>query len=531
MADCLKGLTGAPLNKPTRMCRMEKQLRYFQVIASIAFIALSHVHARESLKFDYSQTDHETRLKFSVASLEAVKVLDSPSPTRKIILKLSGVTVPVDELLSREIPAPAFSAVQGFRLIPYSGNLLVIVDLLAPVEYQFRPDSSGFQVSLQDGSFRDPVENQYLQALVLHRRGELRQALMLYRKIVHQRRDHRYAFFKAGQIRLQWKEYRTAETNFKIALRNDCDSTGLYLALGRLYRATGKKELAENYEQQYEKLTSRPVPVRNTVETPDMDSLSPREFAANGFPESLKSLQPLAAHVANAEITGSGKSAVDVRFWLYAIGSAILLLFLMAWLARSLRRKGILRKNPDLLNQSGQESLFPEVADGSETVPEKFTAAQADPVAQTGMSNKASGSGASRRISRLQEMVAQFRASTSRMPGHPDESEKQDNPVDQTAGDWPERSEPEHDSGNSLPYDLKSIARRLGLGLGEVELAMKLSERTGQIAGQEELRGRVLQLHRENYSIAEIARRTGMGRGEIELILRLSEQTASVPVD
>jgi tetratricopeptide (TPR) repeat protein len=492
---------------------------------------LTYTTSLLGLDYTFQQSKQTTTLEFRHPEKLQVVPLDPPGMTAKIVLKITGIQVKEDELLPDSWQVPSLSAVNHFRCIPYNQNLLLIVDLLYPVKYVLKTGDNGFTIELLDGTLRNPTEYKFIKGMKLQQDGDTDAALELYKQVARENRNHRYVFYKAGQIRLQREEYQKAEINFKIALANGCDSIGIYKAMATLYRNTGNNKLAEQYEQQYQK--SLPT-AAGTKPDQIYDSV---DFAANRSQTQSPETQmaathaDTAAHQTEAIASPGSQRFAWLRYVLYGLPLLLLLwlvpityhrLRLWYYLAQKQRRSKMNARKVVAQQIEEQEQEKPR----QQPTPQPQAAApqkEAAPIiARPPRKPKIDTTEAGPRLSDLsntyRDTNPQVDALIDQLLGKSQLKIRADEESDffDADFDFPD------DAENTRQQALK-LARELNLGQGEVELALKLSAMQHQTMRERDLRSHIMELYRQNMSIDEIAKAANLGKGEVELFLRLAK--------
>ncbi len=504
-------------------------LQVSKACRALMLVFLAYTTSLLGLDYTYQQSKQTTTLEFRHPEKLQVVPLDPPGMTAKIVLKISGIQVKEDELLPESWQVPSLSAVNQFRCIPYNHNLLLIIDLLYPVKYVLKTGDNSFTIELLDGTFRNPTEYKFIKGMKLQQNGEADAALELYKQVARENRNHRYVFYKAGQIRLQREEYQKAEINFKIALANGCDSIGIYKAMATLYRQTGNNKLAEQYEQQYQK--ALPTAAGNK---PDKmyDSV---DFAANSSQAQSPETQ-LAANSDTATQTEATASTDNRRFaWLryvlYGIPLLLLLwlvpityhrLRLWYYLAQKQRRSKMNARK--VVAQQIQEQAQPRqqpttTQPQAETPPQQ---AAAPIIARPPRKPKIDTAEAGPKLSDLSNTYRDTNPQVDALIDQLLGKSQLNIPADEESDFFDADIDFPDDAEKTRQQALK-LARELNLGQGEVELALKLSAMQHQTMRERDLRSHIMELYHQNMSIDEIAKAANLGKGEVELFLRLAK--------
>ncbi|NOX36574.1 MAG: hypothetical protein GXO78_03475 [Calditrichaeota bacterium] len=459
----------------------------------------------------YEQTADLTRIQLQFPHPTQVKLLNF-SPANKIILKLSldeaaGITF--SGLVAGTPPQPPqTSGIVGIRYIPIdNAHGLVIVDLLDKLEFQVRTGSTRIRLEIQDRQYRQPLDNLYWRGVYYQRKGDLKTALQYYRRVVFQNRGHAHAYYKAGQIRLAWKQYRLAEINFNHALRKGCDSTRIYLYMARLYRESGKIQLAQSYEKKYQEVKAQREEAeqakKKTKSEPPM-----RIKLVEATSDSLRAAEtPAVADSAQlAQGASPPQKRARQRLLVYLILGSVFALFGFSIAVLH----GLKRQREKFLVQAAQtrRQVAPKPANQTVNV-----AARKKQILQM--------------VSQLQDKKeqseSQERDANLQAPGEEpfDLAEKQSHPnPPQEQAAWDEGA------GSWSPERQKQLAKELNLGVGEIELALNLSAHHHMVHRNQNYKQQILDLLARNYSIPEIARELQLGQHEVELFLELSAKQA-----
>ncbi len=495
------------------------------------------------LTYEHRQNEKITILKFENETPLLATVLQPSTKSSKIFLKISGLQniLPGDFYKSWKVPER--SSVAGFRIIPYNKNVLLIIDLIAGVDYQLISNEKQFEIHLKDAIFRDAVENDYLTGLYWQKLGDLDKALKHYRSVVKKRRSHPYAFFKAGQIRLKMRDYRKAEFNLKRALKNGCDSLGVYHSLAALYRIYGNSRLAKKYEETYRKWAAPPSQPTEIKEKNDYQNV---DFV-NSTPENKK----ISEKSYGKEVTTNDKKVpvlqlVSNNEWVFWIGGGlgIFLLFSilrMTWQyakeKRFLRKsapgavivqqnRNLIRpKKKPLLRVNGQEIQRENrkaVIAVQKQTPAKHSPRRAVQPHQTGAiledphhkdidSFKYDLQTKNPQVEALIDNL--LRKNTN------DTRNTENNPDFSSLDDLFSEEYLISDESEKA----RQLAQKFNLGVGEIELALKLSTIQHKTKNTRDVRQQILNLKNQNLSTDEIARQAKLGKGEVELFLRFAE--------
>ncbi len=466
------------------------------------FLGLQGVGAMQ-LRFD--QLPAFTRLEVQFDQPVQVKLLNF-SPANKVILKLSlreGTSLSFAAMTAGQTVAPPkTSGVMGIRYIPIDeAHGLMIVDLLDKLDFKIQEEDRRIRLDIDDQQYRDPLNNLYWRGVYFQRKGDLKTALQYYRRVVFRNRSHAHAYYKAGQIRLAWKQYRLAEINFNHALRKGCDSTRIYYYMARLYRESGRIQLARSYEKKYEEIKARRE--ESDTSRKKVKNESPMRIKlVDGSRDPQRQTAVMATDSAGVVKAGAmdppGKDyrrkllvfiLIGSVFGLLGFSLAVLQwlrrqrekLFLKASLARQQHQRN---RNPAAVNvQERKEQILqmvsrmqrsPAPPEGGEDIPERMPGASTFP-----------------------EATPSFRK-----PSLPDEAAREE----------------------EAPHleRQKQLARELNLGVGEIELALNLSAHHHMMQRSRDYKQNILDLLARNYSIPEIARELQLGQHEVEMFLEFA---------
>ncbi|RMF61603.1 MAG: hypothetical protein D6748_01245 [Calditrichaeota bacterium] len=518
--------------------RCFKPVRRGVVVLFLLVIILSPT--LPALDYSYEQNEQETMLKIFHNEPLISQILTEPTSKNKIFIKLSDVGyIPTKELLMLW-RIPPYSAVRNLRLIPYNNHLLLVVDLWNPVDYKIETNEHSIQIILDDAAYRDPITYEYLQGLFYHQTNQYQKALQHYRQVIAKKRDHALAFYKAGQIRLAWKEYRKAEINFLKALRFGCDSTGIYKELSKLYRIRGDHQKANYYQSKIPETLS-PASEKKTKNADD-----------EGMHIELTSTHPVKPHTTTVHSDGrSGeKKLTTTKGKQFPVKMAIffgLVLFSQAvYITVKLQKEKksssevsfVIPSSSEGNMQSEEQDTLPSsqsTHSANEQPSQEPTPEEELPPEHLIRVNE--------KVQRLIEMAEAYHEGD-----HSETNSLIDellNPRDRNATDLMELIE-ETTSVEGTPQEAISrelsasdigflekekaqeLARKLRTGLGEIELALNLSNTKDTSLRNKDIRWKILKLNEQNLPVEEIARQANVGKEEVELLLRLSQNESSL---
>ncbi len=444
-----------------------------------------------------------TRMAFPPSAQLTARLLNF-SPAHKILLKVEGSPEAV-QAFTRNLAQsniPNNSGIREVRTIPIGQKaFLLVVDFWERLPFTFQESAQPLQMAVADAPYRDQLENWYRRGLYYHKRGELKKALAYYRKIVFQNRQHGNAYFMAGQIRLQWQQYRLAEINFNRALQGQTDSVRVYYFMAQLYQQTQRPDKAREYARLYElkraeQVVPRPSPVRQKP------AVSAVKLASQQVPDSSRTaiaLEDSAAAAENTPIAAASVATSNLWRTRYSVMFLVIGLLGVATVFLGYRWRQQRRVAQKLLTSDESD----EKAMGS--VP---AAATEETIEQK-----------KEKILALFEDVVKTEAQEPVAATAPAIAEKEAN------GKFSREASPTVmetvETSEARAQDPTELARQLNLGVGEIELALLMSSHQVQSNRQSDYRKEILRLRAQNKSIAEIARELNIGRSEVEIVLKL----------
>jgi tetratricopeptide (TPR) repeat protein len=422
------------------------------------------------------------------------------SPAAKILLKAFRTEKDHNRKLKIEERLPAQSGVKLIRIFPLKpGHYLIALELIEKMEFEWtEDDKSG--IVLKDEFLFSEAEMAYHRGLAFHKQGNLKEALNLYRKAVFNDKTHANAYYKAAQIRLDWKQNDLAEINFRHAERLGCDSVMLYLHMANFFGSQGRKNLSNKYRLIYDE--------KRREDLSDLDSLPElAEIIEEKSP--LTNIDSLDTANYNNQIQSTmvdevnTKIGIPVKLILYTLGSIILLIFLGRKLFKQLATKKFDTKS--IINNSS------DVNDRS-------------------------------KIHRIGEKPKKhINTSSSKV-----ELEKEEDKI------IPEKTVPYIAQTNPYKYNVKGSKEELNLldnldinGSAENKIitndnlklitdendySSKFLEKEKSSSFIENREAEILRLFENNVDVAEIARKMGIGQGEVDLYIRLNKEEHKIKV-
>ena len=442
--------------------------------------------------FGLETENNHSVVRFRLPEGWKVKVLNS-SPAVKILIKL--INHVSDETPEAKIDnaLPSYGGVRSYRILPLtSSSVLLVLELAGKMAFRWEGDNSG-RLVIYDEDFRDPSQREFLRGLQLHRQGKLREALSAYRRAVHLNRRNGNAYYKAGQIRFAFKQYRLAEINYNHALRLKCDSLGLYPALAQLYRLKGRTKLMKKYQRLYREKQQEQVLSQQT-ENRDVSSRSETEQSLLQEKKEQKEAVLPAESQARSTPTAPAETeqSLPVRIALYLTGIALLSIFLIV--------SGFLyfQKKRYRFRRATENALFS--LDSGELNVQKEKILQ--------LARQAAHHFPSEVPPEMEAAREEKGDSSSEEAVTVSVEEKPDFSSVTEEGAVPNRTD---------------VARLLNLGVGEIELALNLTAHQRQAQKKRTLMNEIEEMHQQDISVTEIARRMGMGQGEVELLLAMKK--------
>lgn len=444
--------------------------------------------------FRLETENNHSVIRFHLPEGWRIKVLN-PSPAVKILIKLINTVSDETPGVKIENSLPSSAGVRSYRILPLtSSSALLVLELAGKMDFRWEGKNGGGLI-IYDENFRDPSQREYLRGVQLHRQGKLREALSAYRKAVFLNRRNGNAYYKAGQIRFAFKQYRLAEINYNHALRLKCDSLGLYPAMARLYQIQGRKRLAEKYQRLYrekqQQVLSQPAEKQENISlnpaTPPITAEKQKEVQTTPTP-------PAGEQRAVSAPAREAEPLLPMRIVLYLFGIVLLSVFLIISGFVYFRKKRYPR-------QVGREELLLSLDS------QKLTARKEE-------------------ILHLARKAAADRPADDKTENE-GLMEEENVPSSQVTEEFVGRDEKEHSNlsveEDTVP-DRADVARLLNLGVGEIELALNLTVHQRQAQKKRTLESEIEEMYERNISVTEIARRMHLGQGEVELLLALRKK-------
>ena len=430
------------------------------------------------------------------------------SPSNKILLKVQGSPEDIRKITQElaQSRLPQQSGIRDIRTIPIGESaFLLVVDFWERLGFKVTTQQGELRLAVNDRPYRNPLENWYRRGLYYQKKGDLKKALAYYRKVVFQNRQHGNAYFMAGQIRWNWKQYRLAEINFRNALRGKTDSVRVYYFLAELYRKLQNPTKAEAYARLYEQhRIANPVPA--TPPDTAKPEVSPVKLArTDSIPEAFPETSASADSSTLAVTVGRMMFPWQWSTTMQTVGG-ILVVGLLVGIALVVGIRGKNRRQ------------YTVAARASARKQPEASAAQSQPVQQETVEEK------------KEKIMALFQNALNETHATPKPHSQQatrletPEPVAEpvSVAEGPEEhSDPEQPDGRNA----RDVARQLNIGVGEVELALLMSSHQVQTNRSSDYRKAILQLRAQNKSIAEIARELNIGRSEVEIVLKLMNLT------
>ena len=433
------------------------------------------------------------------------------SPSNKILLKVQGSPEDIRKITQElaQSRLPQQSGIRDIRTIPIGESaFLLVVDFWERLGFKVTTQQGELRLAVNDQPYRNPLENWYRRGLYYQKKGDLKKALAYYRKVVFQNRRHGNAYFMAGQIRWNWKQYRLAEINFRNALRGKTDSVRVYYFLAELYRKLQNPTKAEAYTRLYEQhRLANPVPA--TPPDTAKPQVSPVKLArTDSIPEATPETSASADSSNLAVTVGSKMFPWQWSTTMQTMGG-ILVVGLLVGIALVVGIRGKMRR---------QHTVVARISTRKHPDASAAQSPPVQPVQQETVEEK------------KEKIMALFQNALNETPPTPKPHNQQASgfkipePVAESvsvAEPPEERSDSEQPDGRNA----RDVARQLNIGVGEVELALLMSSHQVQTNRSSDYRKAILQLRAQNKSIAEIARELNIGRSEVEIVLKLMNLT------
>ncbi len=461
----------------------------------IIFFTIALIHAGENFAslspFRMDVRNGHSVIDFNLPAGWKIKILNE-SPAIKIIAKIYNPIAESNPFNKNAVELRSDIGISRCQVTPLtSGSSLFVFELAENMTFESAAGTGG-RIVIHNEQYFDEAERAYRQGLQFHANNQLHEALSAYRQAVFLKREHGNAYFKAGQIRFAFKQYRLAEINFKNALRLNCDSLNLYRDLAKLYRIEGKTDQAEKYSQIFEsRLKALYTPA--DASGPDLAQNSPQEK------EQAESESALSAEVSKRDsaavpLTAAAGQGMPIRIIFYLAGIAVFAVFiLLSIFLHFLKKKRTSPAFPD----SSAKALFDDGEDLKKS---------AIPIRQQSLrpsSKPESGTETSRGTLQKPEI-------------------KMTNDVPSPPGKTAKAEESWQLSDNPTPWEKMEAARNLNLGVGEIELALNMTAQQRQVSKKNYIHSEIERLHHSRMSISEIARQLNLGQDEVKLILAMN---------
>jgi len=468
------------------------------------FVTLMPLFAVSSAaqSFRIIQNPQETTIFISKEIFQQAKLLNF-SPASKILLKVTPQDMTYGANFT-DLQIPEKSGIVAVKNTPIDGkNYLLVIELFEKLPFSYRvSDSEGVRIVIEDEAYRDVLENYYRKGLYYQQKGDEGTALQYYRKVVFKNRKHPHAYYKAGQIRFQWKQYRLAEINFNHALKNQCDSLGVYDWMAKLYDVYGKVQLAQEYREKFLRLKQTRLELENRI-SPEKKQETPIEIRLVN--ETAPSKEDSVANLKTSveETSPITRAGIPLKVYAYILGIVSLSLFIIIWVVLTLLKK---RKQRLLYGRANDVEI--DLAKRKEKflkLTREILQDNADQeIPHTGEENQKQEPDSM--LSDLLPPTEEFIKGISTTSNHPEIRES----------DFLKEKE------ETNRMEIESLARELKLGVGEIELALNLSNKKPSNIRQKDVYSRIRELYEKNYSIQAIAREVNLGQNEVELFLKFS---------
>ncbi|MEL6823046.1 MAG: hypothetical protein AAFP70_14890, partial [Calditrichota bacterium] len=152
---------------------------------------------------------------------------------------------------------PTGSAIQDIHKVRFGDEMHITIHLYARVPFKAQVHGKRLEIILEDAAYRNPLKQMFFKGVSLQNRNELAHAMERYQNVLKHDKKFAPAYYKAGQIRLEWRDFNRAEINLRRAQQLGCDSVGVYKALADLYRELGNESRARRLYEKYAELNER----------------------------------------------------------------------------------------------------------------------------------------------------------------------------------------------------------------------------------------------------------------------------------
>ncbi|MGH1364274.1 MAG: hypothetical protein ACRBF0_12015 [Calditrichia bacterium] len=441
--------------------------------------------------YRWSQTERHTRLIFVTNNPLEIMQAQTDAPVTRIFCQIEE---PFGEAsaLEKEWEVPALSAVHDLHLVRFGSKVHLTLYLYGPVTFEVNVMGHRSEIVLMDSLYRDPLTQAFLMGVNLQRRGELAHAMERYRHVLEQDSLFATAYFKAGQIRMQWSDFAKAEINLRKAIQLGCDSIGVHKAMADLFRSRGNEGRARRLYQKYHKLAKQ-------------DAL-PEEIS--GFNrKGIASIQLAMPAWAKQQAAGWGNGqSVVICFIAFVLLLCLLRIGWQLWLwkrdqnFKQAYRRGFVPTDQDFYDASYTSVEEEQVSDSqgyfnpSEHVDDSDSDNQNTFYEPVGSSVY------------LQE------------PRHYDLTEEDDFSAEKSD------SHSLQNEGSRTEADVDKLIRMLLKEDKLLDSAAPLKDSLATLSNTQKLLSTVLHHRKAGLTLAQIARRTGLGQEDILLLLWLEQQ-------
>jgi|GEM_PF-4400578 len=285
----------------------------------------------QAVEYRFSQSRKETRLTFIAAKPIELHLANRSGTASRIFCQIES---PPGEGQYQLDPwkRPAGSAIQDIHKVRFGDEMHITIHLYAKVPFKTYVNGRRLEILLSDSSYRDPLKQIFFKGVSLQNRNEFPHALERYQHVLKQDEKFAPAYYKAGQIRLEWRDFKRAEINLRRAQQLGCDSVGVHKALADLYREMGNEPRARRlYETYHERVKHRA----------HLDSIS--GFQRKGV-ASISAKIPDWAREENAGFLGISTSSL-YKFLLLILAVLILKLGVELWRWRERRLALLYRRS------------------------------------------------------------------------------------------------------------------------------------------------------------------------------------------
>lgn len=426
-------------------------------------------------------------------------------PAYKALVKVSGIDNQVKPGRLSNLRLPENNILKQIQLTPMGKGIgLLTVEFSRKIDFKWYNDHD-YRMVINLPKPLPSWEKHYRAGLEYHKKGLLEQALSEYRKAVFQNRKHGNAYYKAGQIRAAFGQYRLAEINYNHALRLKCDSLGLYKSMAQLYSKIGNPAKAAQFRQLFAEKQKKETSEKNSIALVEKNSEPQKTVTTPTF--SSPTQDSLQAMPLNGDSTATARVIPAKTKWQFA-GIAVIMLGFVALGIRSIRsrRKKVIEwVPPTKMSEEEIERRKQRILDMARETQAKQGPIETEPEIKPALND-------SKNDVKVDSAGENSKVETKVLL---------ENGMSRTAG-----KDVDLFSDEPIPHWKRyELAKSLNLGIGEIELALNLKSHQRQAGKSITFDQSVMQKLNENKSVSEIAKEMGVGKGEVELLLAIQNST------